>query len=148
MNCNLAGIALIKKFEGCRLEAYRDGNGTWTCGWGATGPDVAQGLVWTQAQADARLLIDLHEKAEVPLEKLAAYELDPNRFSALCSLIYNIGAGNFEKSAVLEAVNAGDFEDVPDHMRAWCHDNAGNVVKGLVARREAEIELWDDPSAP
>ena len=36
MNISEEGKALIKKFEGCRLEAYKCSAGVWTNGWGAT----------------------------------------------------------------------------------------------------------------
>ena len=38
-------IALIKKFEGCKLVAYLCPANVWTIGWGATGPDVRRGIV-------------------------------------------------------------------------------------------------------
>jgi hypothetical protein len=53
-----AGLALIKQFEGCArkrsdgcIEAYPDpgtGGEPWTIGWGAAGPGIALGTVWTQ----------------------------------------------------------------------------------------------------
>ncbi|MCQ9618418.1 hypothetical protein L1889_18430 [Paenalcaligenes niemegkensis] len=50
------GLAVLKYFESCELEAYWDANGkVWTIGWGDTGPDVVEGLVITQAEADRRL---------------------------------------------------------------------------------------------
>lgn len=61
----LKGIALIKRFEGCarrcrdgKFQAYPDpgtGGAPWTIGWGATGPGIASGTVWSQAECDARL---------------------------------------------------------------------------------------------
>ena len=36
MNISQEGIALIKKFEGCELEAYQDSVGVWTIGYGHT----------------------------------------------------------------------------------------------------------------
>jgi lysozyme len=46
--------AYTKANEGCRLEAYQDTRGIWTIGYGETDPTIVQGVVWTQAQADAR----------------------------------------------------------------------------------------------
>lgn len=47
---------LIKRFEGCRLEAYQDSVGVWTIGWGTTrypdGSPVSPGDKITQAEAD------------------------------------------------------------------------------------------------
>lgn len=141
--CNQAGRELIKHFEGCRLKAYQDQRGIWTIGWGTTF-NVVEGMVCTQAQADT--WFDLHLEAEVekPLNECLGYELDENQFSALCSFAYNIGIGNFKKSAVFRAINKGDFDDVPIHIAAWKYAD-GKVLGGLEARRNAEIKLWNTP---
>ena len=34
MKISQEGIALIKKFEGCELDAYQDAVGVWTIGYG------------------------------------------------------------------------------------------------------------------
>ena len=44
-----AGIALIKRFEGCRLTAYKCSAGVWTIGYGHTS-GVHSGQAITQAQ--------------------------------------------------------------------------------------------------
>ena len=44
MNISKEGIALIKKFEGCELEAYKCAAGVWTIGYGHT-KDVKEGEV-------------------------------------------------------------------------------------------------------
>ena len=51
------GLALIKKFEGCRLTAYQDSVGVWTIGYGHTS-GVRKGQTIAQAQADAFLKAD------------------------------------------------------------------------------------------
>ena len=53
----------IKRHEGCKLEAYPDpgtGGDPWTIGYGATGPDIHPGVVWSQEQADTDLSNRLH----------------------------------------------------------------------------------------
>lgn len=52
------GPAYTKSNEGCRLAAYLDTRGNWTCGFGATGADVVEGTAWTQDRADARFAED------------------------------------------------------------------------------------------
>ena len=42
MNISEEGLALIKKFEGCELEAYQDAVGVWTIGYGHI-KDVKEG---------------------------------------------------------------------------------------------------------
>lgn len=147
MRCNAAGIALIKRFESFKPQAYRDSGGVLTIGWGHTGPDVVPGLLWTQEQGDMAFLDDLLVKAEEPVWRMVTYELDENQYSAIVSLCYNIGEGHFATSSALAVLNAGDFEDVPDHMRLWDKDHTGKIQKGLIARREAEIDLWNIPEA-
>jgi lysozyme len=56
----------LQAFEGLRLKAYLDTVGVWTIGYGHTGPEVHEGLVWTNEQAEAQLDADIATKtAEV-----------------------------------------------------------------------------------
>ena len=141
---NENGIDLIKSFEGCRLEAYQDQRGIWTIGYGATGADVYEGLVWTQEQANERLADDLLVKAETPVNNLLKCELTDNQFAAFCSLCYNIGTWNFAHSSALSEANAGNLDDVPNHIALW-DEVDGIPDKGLIRRRQAEIALWETP---
>ena len=50
MEISAAGLDLLKRFEGCRLEANPDpgsGGAPWTIGYGHTGAEVVPGLVIT-----------------------------------------------------------------------------------------------------
>jgi len=58
---NDRGLTLLKDFEKCRLQSYQDSGGVWTVGWGHTGPEVTQGMTYTQQQADAQLQKDLEK---------------------------------------------------------------------------------------
>lgn len=79
---NQAGLELIKNFESCRLEAYDDGTGTWTIGWGHT--PATPGEVWTQEQADAQLEWDLSEYEQC-VNEMVFHSINPNQFAALVS---------------------------------------------------------------
>ena len=146
MICNAQGVALIKRFESCRLQAYLDAVGIPTIGWGHTGPEVHLGLTWTQQQADAMFLTDLMNRVEIPLNSmlsgLANCQLNANQYSALCSLVYNIGAGAFRGSTLLADIHAGNLSDVPSQFLRWDKAN-GEVLNGLLLRRQAEAALWD-----
>lgn len=146
MRCNDAGIALIKSFEGCALTAYRDSGGILTIGWGHTGPDVKDGLTWTQMEADNQFLYDLTACGENPVNEYITAPLGSNQFSALCSLVYNIGAANFEHSTlrfILDETIAA-YAGVPEQILKWDHV-VGKVNPGLLRRRQAEVALWDQP---
>jgi lysozyme len=137
------GIALTKKFESCRLTAYPDpGTGAepWTCGWGSTGPDITQGTVWTQAQADARLEEGLNRAGQA-VNGLVHVVLNQNQFDSLCDFVYNVGAGNFRSSTLLRLLNTGDFAGASAQFSRWVFAN-GKTLPGLVARRTAEKQLF------
>lgn len=68
MDVSSAGLSLLKGSEGCRLEAYRDSVGVCTIGYGHTGADVREGLVWSQDTADAALAEDANKAAQAVRE--------------------------------------------------------------------------------
>ena len=137
-------IDLEKEFEGCRLEAYPDpesGGDPWTIGWGHTGPEVHEGLVWTQAQADAQLVKD-KERAQEVIDELVSTHLTPDENAAVRDFIFNLGAGSFKGSTLLRMLNTGDMEGAAQQFDRWDHA-AGRVVAGLLRRREAETALFE-----
>lgn len=146
MSCNDSGIALIKNFESCRLQSYEDQRGIPTIGFGSTGSDIHLGMVWNQSQCDERFADDLLVKAETPLNRLISpnVHLTSNQFSSLCSLCFNIGQGHFASSTVLSTTNSGNLDDVPNHILLW-DETDGVPNKGLIRRRQAEIDLWNTP---
>lgn len=143
------GIELMHSFEGCRLEAYpdpgsRDGN-PWTIGWGSTGPGIARGVKWTQAEADARFERDLNEEYAAGVAKLLGdAPTTQNQFDALVSLAYNIGLTALRGSTVLRKHKAGDYLGAARAFLMW-NKNDGQVMRGLTRRRLAEADLYDDP---
>lgn len=140
MTCNQAGLDLIKRFESCRLEAYQDIRGIWTIGWGHTGPEVTEGLVWTQDMADRFFEHDVSSVAG-RLSLLVECPLSENQFSALVCFAFNIGVGAFAKSTLLKLINSGDFDGADDEFVKWDHCD-GKIVEGLLTRREAERDLF------
>lgn len=144
-----AGIALIKRFEGCarrrsdgHFEAYPDpgtGGDPWTIGWGATGSGIAKGTVWTQAQCDARLEADLVRYANDVASALGNAPTSQAQFDALVSFHYNTGA--IGKATLTRKHKAGDFAGAAREFDRWCYAG-GRVLKGLVNRRAAESALY------
>lgn len=144
MRMNKAGVDLIKRFEGCRLMAYPDpgsGGDPITIGYGATGPSIKLGVVWSQAQADKRLEEDLNTFSN-QVKACLTCTLSDNEFSAIVSLVYNIGIGNFKKSTMLKYLN-GNAEKgiVAEQFLRW-NKASGVVLNGLTRRRAAEKKLF------
>lgn len=137
---NAEGLALIKRWEGLRLEAYQDVGGVWTIGYGSTGSHVHAGLNITEAGAEALLLADL-ERFEAAVDRLVKVPLSDNQFAACVSLAFNIGEGAFAKSTLLNVLNQGRYDDVPAQFMRW-NKVGKKVVDGLTNRRAAECGLW------
>lgn len=137
---NDAGIKLIKEFEGCKLKAYRDIVGVLTIGYGATGPDVTEGLEITQEEADKRLAADL-EQFEKGVCRVVKVPLTENQLAALVSFTYNLGIGSLWRSTLLQLLNKGDYGGAALEFPKWDHAG-GKVVAGLTRRRLAEQALF------
>ena len=141
MRTSEAGILLIKSFEGCRTVAYQDAVGVWTIGYGHT-IDVKEGMTITQHQCDVMLEVDI-ETYENYVNKYVIVSLTQNQFDALVSWVYNLGPTNLRNSTMLKVLNAGKYSEVPYQMKRW-NRAGGKVLKGLVVRREAEAELFNE----
>lgn len=135
---NNAGLQLIKSFEGCRLQAYDDGTGVWTIGYGHT--PATPGQIITQDDAEALLRSDLRW-AETCVNTWVARNATPNQFAAMVSLTFNIGCGAFQSSSVLRLFNEGDDAGAAAAFALWNQAN-GQVLEGLVRRRAAEAALF------
>lgn len=138
------GMALIKRFEGLRLQAYQDSVGVWTIGYGWTQPvagrKVGAGMAIDAATAE-RLLVCGVAQFEQGVERLVAVTITQGQFDALVSFAYNLGLRALEKSTLLRRLNAGDRLGAADQFGRWV--NAGGVrLDGLVARRAAERALF------
>ncbi len=141
-----AGLKLTERFESCRLTAYPDIRGIWTIGWGHTGPEVCQGLVWTQAQADAQVVIDT-QNAVNHVNRDVTFPINQNEFDALVDFAYNVGCGALAGSTLLKDLNAGDVAAAAAQFEDW-DKAAGKVIAGLLRRRLAERNEFDTTPAP
>lgn len=145
------GIALIKAFEGCHrkrsdgmIEAYPDpgtGGAPWTIGWGATGPGIKSGVMWTREQCDARLETDLVRYAADVVKALGTSlrATSQAQFDALVSFHYNTGA--IGRATLTRKHIAGDYAGAADEFGKW-NRAGGRVMKGLTRRRAAEADLY------
>lgn len=130
------GLAIIKKYEGCRLTAYKCPAGVPTIGYGHTA-GVRLGQTITQEQADAYLRQDVTgaEKAVNAIGK----GFNQNQFDALVSFAFNCGAGNLKKLCKDRTV-----EQIGEKLVLYNKAN-GKVLAGLVKRRMEEQELYKTP---
>ena len=145
MHMSQEGIdALIKKFEGCKLKAYRCPRGICTIGYGHTNaagaPMIDDSSVITQEQANDILRRDLVQY-EDSVNKLVKQPLTQHQFDALVDFVYNEGEHNLATSTMLKKINAGQFQDVPAELAKF-NKAGGKVLPGLVRRRQSEANWW------
>ena len=139
-----AGLALIQKFEGCRLKAYKPVKTEkyWTIGWGHYGPDVREGQTITQAEADAMLKADCQRFADAvdnPAYCPLTAQLNANQRDALISFTFNCGAG------CLKTLCRGrSLSQICAAMALYDKSN-GKPLAGLTRRRAAEQALFNTP---
>ena len=141
-------LKLIKKWEGCRLEAYRCPADVPTIGYGATrlaNRAVRMGDTITQQEADEMLLHEVENLfapgvfALLPLAKKWRGE----QTAAIISFAYNVGLGALEESTLRKRLLAGEdaTKVVIEELPRW--NKAGNkVLEGLVNRRKDEVALF------
>jgi len=135
---------LVKHFEGLYLTTYLCPAGKETLGYGATGHDIAMGMTWTEAQADARLAEDLSE-AENDVDELVTVPLSDTEKAALISFVFNLGGHALESSTLLRVLNQGDRQQATLEFLKWDKATVRGVkvpLRGLTLRRKAESCLF------
>ena len=140
MNISQEGISLIKKFEGCELEAYKCAAGVWTIGYGHT-KDVKENDVITKEEAESMLVHELQEYCN-DVDIAVKVDLKQNEFDSLVSWTYNLGPTNLNSSTMLRVLNEGKHDEVSAQIKRWNKAN-GQVKEGLVRRREAEALMFE-----
>ncbi|MBN6491902.1 lysozyme [Acinetobacter pittii] len=144
MSVSQEGVNHICNFEGLRLNAYDDGVGVWSIGYGTTrypnGSSVQKGDTCTLEQAKAYMQHDL-KIFERAVNGAVKVPLKQNQFDALVSLTYNIGTGAFKNSTLLKKLNSGNYKEAANQFDVWVNA-AGKRLPGLVRRRAMEKKLF------
>jgi lysozyme len=136
--------ALVRQFEGCRLQAYLDSAGVPTIGVGHT-RSVKMGDRCSQAQADLWLTQDLDD-AGAAVASLVKVPLTQDQFDALTSFVFNLGIKRLAESTLLILLNKRDYHGAAAQFSRWVYAD-GKVLDGLVRRRAAEAKLFMPPEA-
>lgn len=135
MKISQNGINLIKKYEGCRLTAYKCPAGVWTIGYGHT-LGVKSHDVITQEQAEDFLRQDLEKYEHTVMMCDDVYHWTQNEFDALVSFAYNVGniigvTAHYKRSK----------EQIANAIYLYNKAN-GRTLPGLVKRRCEEHDLF------
>jgi lysozyme len=133
-----------KKMADGRYKAYRCPAGVWTIYAGLT-KGVKEGMICSEADGEKLLRKELNTYEDA-VERLVKVDLNQNQFDALTLLVYNIGAGAFQKSTLLRLLNQGKYVAAAAQFERW-NKGGGRVLTGLVKRRKAEAALFMEPMA-
>lgn len=139
MKTSKNGIDLIKKYEGCKLNAYLCPANVWTIGYGHTKNVKAVDKI-TQEIAERLLINDLQEP-ENAINAYCQHALTQNQFDALVSFVFNLGSGAFKSSTLLKRINANMMQLASLEFCKW-NKAGGKVLDGLTKRRADEKALF------
>jgi lysozyme len=145
MRVNEKGLEIIKQYEGLRLKPYLCQAGVPTVGYGATtyldGSKVQMtDKAITKKMADA-LLVHHVKFAEDAVNNLVKVSITEDQFSALVSLVFNIGVGAFKDSTLLKLLNLGSIQAAGEQITRW-NKVGGKPSDGLTKRRKSEYDLY------
>jgi lysozyme len=148
---------LLEEIEGKRNKVYKDSAGLPTIGIGhlLTKDELTSGKIaiadrfvqyrYGLPDGDIYALFnqDVHDVQAV-VKVMVTVSLSKNQETALSSLCYNIGRTAFFRSTLVNNLNIGDYNGVPFQMSRWKYAG-GKIIKGLILRREREIQVWNTP---
>lgn len=125
-------LSAIQKFEGFTQKAQWD-YAQYTNGYGTRAQSANETI--SKAEAERRFKIEIGEASSL-VDRFAP-NLDEGTRSALTSLTFNAGTA-WMKSGLGRAIQAGDLDQARSIFVQY-NKAGGEVLPGLVARREAEV---------
>ncbi|KAJ3558852.1 hypothetical protein NP233_g11412 [Leucocoprinus birnbaumii] len=151
---NTATINLIKKYEGFVASPAPDPVGLPTVGYGhlcqTSGcSEVPYSFPLTTTTASALLNSDLktYEKC-ITNDIKSSIRLNDNQYGALVSWAFNEGCGAAGTSTLISRLNNGEDPNTvaSQELPKWVYAG-GQVLQGLVNRRNAEVALFKTASS-
>jgi lysozyme len=138
------GLRLIERFEGFVSHPYWDPYGrVWTRGYGETEGITADSPSISQGEAQRRLARLVDERYAPAVREIAG--LNQNQFDALCSFVWNVGPGAISAGTALGGLlRRGHWTYAAAALLAYVRAG-GQVLQGLVTRRQAERVLFLEP---
>ena len=142
---NDKGLDLIKSFEGFSSDPYKCVAGIWTIGFGSIYGEDNKRVTpdhpsVTDSKATELMKRDLWA-IEYKVSRLVKVPISSNQFSAICSFVYNVGSGAFQRSTARMKLNREDYQGCADEFLKWKYANK-KVIPGLLRRRYAERDLF------
>ena len=95
-------------------------------------------MVITQAQADQFLFEDVQRFVNAVNQYQSRFNFNQNEYDALVSFTYNCGEGSLQ--AVMSCCNTK--QEIAEECKLYNRSSTGQVLAGLVRRREEEYKLF------
>jgi lysozyme len=144
MSISFLGLNHIKGWEGFRANVYLDAAGLPTIGYGHLIKPHESFSTITKEEATRLLASDVTDTEEA-INRAVKVPLTQNQFDALCSLVFNIGIGAFNRSTMLKELNKGNYDKVAAHIPTWrmiTVNGVKQISNGLVNRRASDLAVW------
>lgn len=133
-------VELVKYYESYRKKPYICPAGYLTVGYGHVlrpGEEITE---LTVDEAGHLLSKDL-QLTEKKVKVYTKVLLNSNQLDALISLVFNIGAGAYQRSTLRMKLNRSEYEEAAEEILRW-NKIKGVPSKGLTRRRLKEYNLF------
>lgn len=130
-------IEIIKKYEGCRLTAYKCPAGVYTIGYGHT-KKVKKSDKITQEKAEEYLQADIVRFMKNVDKYDKMYHFTNNEYCALLSFAFNLGSID-----QLTAYGTRSKKTIASKMLLYVNCK-GKPLRGLIDRRRDEFNLFNE----
>jgi lysozyme len=136
------GLKLAKEFEGYSPIPYLCPGGFWTIGWGHRCQETTPGI--SVHEADEWLVWDLTIAMKATLRQCPELRSEAYRLVAITDFTFNLGEGRLKNSTLRRRINEGNWDAASYELSRWVYAGKPPIrMRGLKARREAEIELFN-----
>ena len=145
---NKIALALIKRFEGCRLKPYLCPAGIATIGYGSTRyPDGRRVTMQDEPISEEKAEVFLYyivTRIAYSIFKLCPILLteDRGKQASIIDFAYNLGTGNLKASTLRRRINEGNWDEAAHELRKWIY-GGGRRLRGLIIRRNVEAKFFE-----
>ena len=145
---NKIALALIKRFEGCRLKPYLCPAGIATIGYGSTRyPDGRRVTMQDEPISEEKAEVFLYyivTRIAYSIFKLCPILLteDRGKQASIIDFVYNLGTGNLKASTLRRRINEGNWDEAAHELRKWVY-GGGRRLRGLIIRRNVEARFFE-----
>lgn len=139
-----ATVQFLIDQEGWVNKVYLDAVGLPTVCVGVMDRNLTVGKTYSDDECVAMTAKQLHMFITA-IDGAVKVPINDDMRTALVSLVYNIGIGNFQKSTLLKKLNASDYVGAANEFTKWVYGGNGakkRVIEGLLSRRLREQSLF------